>query len=305
MKNLGMRLFRGHWVAVLLVVVLHVHVHWDVASAGNVTMWDNTTTSTSSHDSFVTAADERTIKHPDKTISGNESEIEIACTNCSGNMSDVDIEVNDTRVYTNDHNTTVTTSTTTAETSPATTSRMMTETTSKEVSNTNITESKPNIDNSSSVSHNATTESFDLFYENSTTNNSTSQAKKDKPVTRTKKPRPHMTKAQYEYLVRHFTGFMQHLRVGHATPNSLADPLDFDDGPFGSVLWRDKKYLVSVLIPIGVGITGAMLIIVTAYATRVCRRRKVAERNPRTLLQPSVSRPDDIMLLDQSSDDEF
>ncbi|XP_067682562.1 serine-rich adhesin for platelets-like [Haliotis asinina] len=299
--DIGMQSCSGRCIAVVLVLVLQVQVHWDVASAGNVTVVDNSTSPTYLQDSIVTGPG-RTFENPDTDISRNESDIEIACTNCSLNESDIDIDTYTTRTYDSNYSTT----TVTTETTSATTATMTTETTSKGVSKSDLTESSLDIDNSSSVSHNVTKVSFDQSYDNSTqTTNSTSQAKENKPVTRTKKPRPHMTKAQYEYLVRHFTGFMQHLRVGHATPNSLADPLDFDDGPFGSVLWRDKKYLVSVLIPIGVGITGAMLIIVTAYATRVCRRRKVAERNPRTLLQPSVSRPDDIMLLEQSSDDEF
>ncbi|KAK7504267.1 hypothetical protein BaRGS_00004571, partial [Batillaria attramentaria] len=61
-----------------------------------------------------------------------------------------------------------------------------------------------------------------------------------------------------------------------------------DDGPFGSILWRDKKYLVSVLIPVGVGFTGAIMIIVMAYVSRAWRKRKErarAQGSPRSFLE--------------------
>lgn len=55
---------------------------------------------------------------------------------------------------------------------------------------------------------------------------------------------------------------------------------------------QDKKYLLSVLIPIAVGFAGAMLIIVMAYVSRAYRKRKdrtIITGAPRSFLEVSWS----------------
>ncbi|XP_025105582.1 uncharacterized protein LOC112571018 isoform X2 [Pomacea canaliculata] len=110
---------------------------------------------------------------------------------------------------------------------------------------------------------------------------------------------------QMEYLARHFTGFVQNVWLANPTPRA---PGPIDDGPFGSILWQDKKYLLSVLIPIAVGFAGAMLIIVMAYVSRAYRKRKdrtIITGAPRSFLEAATSKADDMAPLQESSDDEF
>ncbi|XP_070179348.1 uncharacterized protein [Littorina saxatilis] len=114
------------------------------------------------------------------------------------------------------------------------------------------------------------------------------------------------TSSQGHHLAKHFTGFVQHVWLPNSTPRQ---PGPADEGPFGSILWKDKKYLISVLIPIGVGFAGAMMIIVMAYASRAWRKRKerYAQEHgaPRSFLEAATSKNDDTAPLQESSDDEF
>ncbi|WAR19139.1 hypothetical protein MAR_000977 [Mya arenaria] len=51
-----------------------------------------------------------------------------------------------------------------------------------------------------------------------------------------------------------------------------------DDEPFGTVIMKDNRFMVSVLIPIGVGSIGAAMIIVTVLSLRyIARRRAVGD----------------------------
>ncbi|CAC5401714.1 unnamed protein product [Mytilus coruscus] len=79
-----------------------------------------------------------------------------------------------------------------------------------------------------------------------------------------------------------------------------------EDEPFGGVLWKNNsKYLMSVCVPIGVGIAGAACIIGMAYAARRCYKneRKIQEIRAALQQQISANRSDETVLLD-SSDDE-
>ncbi|XP_076442836.1 uncharacterized protein LOC143281509 [Babylonia areolata] len=119
-------------------------------------------------------------------------------------------------------------------------------------------------------------------------------------------PKSSVSSVPTHHLAKHFTGFVQHVWLPNSTPRP---PGPLDDGPFGSILWRDKKYLVSVLIPIGVGFAGAMMIIVMAYASRAWRKRKErlahAQGLPGSFLEAATSKNDDTAPLHESSDDEF
>ncbi|WAR19137.1 hypothetical protein MAR_000975 [Mya arenaria] len=57
-----------------------------------------------------------------------------------------------------------------------------------------------------------------------------------------------------------------------------AASVPMDDEPFGTVIMKDNRFMVSVLIPIGVGSIGAAMIIVTVLSLRyIARRRAVGD----------------------------
>lgn len=102
--------------------------------------------------------------------------------------------------------------------------------------------------------------------------------------------------------MKHRTWFAQQHRLGRHE----LDPID--DGPFSSLIWKDKKYLISVLVPIGVGIAGAVVFVVAAYATRSCRgapQTFIPTVGTDLFLQHVHSRNDDIFLLMETTDDEM
>ncbi|CAI9729668.1 Hypothetical predicted protein [Octopus vulgaris] len=105
-----------------------------------------------------------------------------------------------------------------------------------------------------------------------------------------------------ERRMKHRAWFTQHHRF---TRHEL-DPID--DNPFSSLIWKDKKYLISVLVPIGVGIAGAVIFVVAAYVTRSCRgspQTFVPTVGTDLFLQHVHSRNDDIFLLMETTDDEM
>lgn len=77
-----------------------------------------------------------------------------------------------------------------------------------------------------------------------------------------------------------------------------------EDGPFGSLIWKDKKYLISVLIPIVIGIVGAACIIGMTYTVRYCQKYETKIREIRsTITHQTQSNNDQIVLLTDSSDE--
>nr|XP_019929228.1 uncharacterized protein LOC105344200 isoform X2 [Crassostrea gigas] len=78
-----------------------------------------------------------------------------------------------------------------------------------------------------------------------------------------------------------------------------------EDSPFGNLLWKDKKYLISILVPISIGIVGAGCIIGMAYMARFCyRNERQIQIMKERVTQPQETNTDNIVLLDDS-DDEF
>ncbi|KAL5008499.1 hypothetical protein ScPMuIL_014080 [Solemya velum] len=114
-------------------------------------------------------------------------------------------------------------------------------------------------------------------------------------------------------LVQHYTEYIKTNWFAGKHKNHPVDHhlnlIPIEDGPFGSLIWRDKKYLISVLIPIGVGIAGAVFIVVMAYAVRYCHRGEHASATSPVHI-PEVSmksspQTDEVILLADSTDDEF
>lgn len=77
-----------------------------------------------------------------------------------------------------------------------------------------------------------------------------------------------------------------------------------EDGPFGSLIWKDKKYLISVLIPIVIGIIGAACIIGMTYTARYCQKYEMKIREIRSsVTNQTPPNNDQIVLLADSSDE--
>ncbi|XP_060073242.1 uncharacterized protein LOC132553053 [Ylistrum balloti] len=125
----------------------------------------------------------------------------------------------------------------------------------------------------------------------------TSSSKKKKPFVWTT---PHPNVIRHMWLAkrarsRTHTGSLHHLSL-----------VPIEDGPFGSLIWKDKKYLITVLVPIGIGIIGAVCIISMAYVVRFCHRHERKMQEIRETIQKRYSNQNDqVILLTNSSDDEF
>lgn len=111
-----------------------------------------------------------------------------------------------------------------------------------------------------------------------------------------------------EQVLHHFTGFAQNVPVRSQYPHHNHHHLNLvpmEDSPFGNLLWKDKKYLISILVPISIGIVGAGCIIGMAYMARFCyRNERQIQIMKERITQPQETNPDNIVLLDDS-DDEF
>lgn len=109
-------------------------------------------------------------------------------------------------------------------------------------------------------------------------------------------------------VLHHFTGFAQNVPVRSQYPHHNHHHLNLvpmEDSPFGNLLWKDKKYLISILVPISIGIVGAGCIIGMAYMARFCyRNERQIQIMKERVTQPQETNTDNIVLLDDS-DDEF
>ncbi|CAC5413416.1 unnamed protein product [Mytilus coruscus] len=93
-------------------------------------------------------------------------------------------------------------------------------------------------------------------------------------------------------------------RAQHRHPMHHLSLVPIEDGPFGSLIWKDKKYLISVLIPIVIGIVGAACIIGMTYTARYCQKYEAKIRDIRsTMIQQTPTSNDQIVLLTDSSDE--
>lgn len=113
----------------------------------------------------------------------------------------------------------------------------------------------------------------------------------------------------HEYHQLHpFTGFAENVPIRPRYPkhnNHHLNLVPMEDSPFGNLLWKDKKYLMSVLVPISIGIVGAACIIGMAYIARYCyRNERQIQMMKERITQTQETRTDNIVLLDDS-DDEF
>ncbi|XP_076095475.1 uncharacterized protein LOC143066431 [Mytilus galloprovincialis] len=109
---------------------------------------------------------------------------------------------------------------------------------------------------------------------------------------------------------RHSTATMKYsvhqspIRVQHHHPMHHLSLVPIEDGPFGSLIWKDKKYLISVLIPIVIGIVGAACIIGMTYTARYCQKYEAKIRDIRsTMIEQTSTNNDQIVLLTDSSDE--
>ncbi|XP_064603006.1 uncharacterized protein LOC135468595 [Liolophura sinensis] len=146
---------------------------------------------------------------------------------------------------------------------------------------------------------NYTTVNVTLF-ENGTTGSTTT------PSGGTRRHKSYVISSQMK---QHYKGVMQTILMEELKHGVWESKVPIEDGPFGSLIWRDKKYLISVLVPIGVGITGAVIIVVVAYAVRSYKRKQKrrAFTSPSRTFRPQAQLAimDQVLLLDDSSDDEF
>lgn len=143
-----------------------------------------------------------------------------------------------------------------------------------------------------------------------TTNANTQPATKDDVITVSTTSSPQtQEQTTHEYrLFHHFTGFAQNVPVRSQYPHHNHHHLNLvpmEDSPFGNLLWKDKKYLISILVPISIGIVGAGCIIGMAYMARFCyRNERQIQIMKERVTQPQETNTDNIVLLDDS-DDEF
>ncbi|XP_033735982.1 uncharacterized protein LOC117324304 [Pecten maximus] len=151
-------------------------------------------------------------------------------------------------------------------------------------------ENNTSANNSSSISPSTT------FHSKSTTAVAQSSDKR-KPIPWTT-PHPNVVRNMWlakRARSRTHTGSLHHLSL-----------VPIEDGPFGSLIWKDKKYLITVLVPIGIGIIGAVCIISMAYVVRFCHRHERKMQEIRETIQKRYSNQNDqVILLTNSSDDEF
>ncbi|KAK3600606.1 hypothetical protein CHS0354_001135 [Potamilus streckersoni] len=84
----------------------------------------------------------------------------------------------------------------------------------------------------------------------------------------------------------------------------------YEDHPFGNYLWKDKKYVVSIFIPVGLGILGALMIVVLTYSVRRCAKNNPAVEAAAQHITASISqdfdrRSDQINLLGHGTDEDI
>ncbi|XP_048737904.1 uncharacterized protein LOC125652616 isoform X2 [Ostrea edulis] len=128
-------------------------------------------------------------------------------------------------------------------------------------------------------------------------------------ATSTTKTSPSNKQTTHEqHVLQPFTGFAENVPVRHQYPHHTHHHLNLvpmEDSPFGNLLWKDKKYLISVLVPISIGIVGAGCIIGMAYVARYCyRNERQVQMMKERITQSQAPHSDNIVLLDDS-DDEF
>ncbi|KAK6182396.1 hypothetical protein SNE40_010099 [Patella caerulea] len=91
----------------------------------------------------------------------------------------------------------------------------------------------------------------------------------------------------------------------------MSDDIQQDDEPFGSSVWQDEKYMISIMIPIGISITGAMIIMIMAYAGKMCKKRReevaisTLERVIPKPLSSTVTLEDVSNLISDTDDEEY
>ncbi|XP_069117982.1 mucin-21-like [Argopecten irradians] len=153
-----------------------------------------------------------------------------------------------------------------------------------------VTENNTSTNNSTSLSPSTTFHSV-------STSTVASSSNKRKPFPWTT-PHPNVVRNMWlakRARSRTHTGSLHHLSL-----------VPIEDGPFGSLIWKDKKYLITVLVPIGIGIIGAVCIISMAYVVRFCHRNERKMQEIRETIQKRYSNQNDqVILLTNSSDDEF
>lgn len=124
---------------------------------------------------------------------------------------------------------------------------------------------------------------------NTSTYDSTTNAYNDKTILSGKNGHKHILTHKLRHKI------LKHLNL-----------VPIEDEPFGGVLWRDdSKYMMSICVPIAVGIVGAACIIGMAYAARRCYKneRKIQEIRAALQAQINANRNDETVLL-ESSDEE-
>ncbi|XP_021372641.1 uncharacterized protein LOC110462791 [Mizuhopecten yessoensis] len=161
-----------------------------------------------------------------------------------------------------------------------------------------ISKTTPYIDNENDTStNNSSSISPSTNLHTKSTAAVTPSSAKKKPIVWTT---PHPNVVRHMWLAKRArsrtrTGSLHHLSL-----------VPIEDGPFGSLIWRDKKYLITVLVPIGIGIIGAVCIISMAYVVRFCHRHERKMQEIRETIQKRyATQNDQVILLTNSSDDEF
>ncbi|XP_061174265.1 uncharacterized protein LOC133183322 [Saccostrea echinata] len=156
---------------------------------------------------------------------------------------------------------------------------------------------------------NSTTEGTTMKTPTNTTNKVSTAGNGVKENMTTMQTTTSVKQTTHEYhQLRLFTGFAENVPIRPRYPqhnNHHLNLVPMEDSPFGNLLWKDKKYLMSVLVPISIGVVGAACIIGMAYIARYCyRNERQIQMMKERITQTQETRTDNIVLLDDS-DDEF